>query len=88
MWNIGPVQLETNLIQFAVEKEAHDAINFLYLLMQSKEKEFEYKIWGKSPETHNSQLLLPCVPTHKYQHNVLHINCLVGKLSAFQIWKE
>jgi hypothetical protein len=53
---------QQSTIKFTMGKETHNSINFLDLLMQRKEKEFEYTIHkSHSNRTHNTQRLLPSI---------------------------
>jgi hypothetical protein len=87
--NIDKAQAAFNeqqpIIKFTMRKEALNPINFVGLLIQRKEKEFEYTIHRKPTQTHIIILNDCC---HPCEHKILSIKYIVNRFSTYSVSKE
>jgi hypothetical protein len=72
-------------INFTIEKEEHNCINFLDLTIHRKKTKLEFAIYRKHTQT---DIIIPNDSCHPYEHEIASINYLTNRLHAYPITNE
>jgi hypothetical protein len=76
---------QNNDIEFKVEKEHHNSINFLDITIHRRNKKLEFEICRKS--THTDIIILND-SFYPYKHKTSAIQYLINRVSTYPITKE
>jgi hypothetical protein len=72
-------------INFTIEKEEHESVNFLDIVIHRNGKNFEFAIYRKPTQT---DILIPNSSCHSYEHKLSSINYLVNRLYTYPITEK
>jgi hypothetical protein len=72
-------------INFTIEKEEHESINFLDLVIHRNDKNLEFEISRKPTQT---DIIIPNSSCHPYEHKLSGINYLVNRLYTYPITEK
>jgi hypothetical protein len=75
---------QTN-INFTIEKEEHNCINFLDLTIHRKKTKLEFSIYRKHTQT---DIIIPNDSCHPHEHKIVSINYLTNRLHVYPLTKE
>jgi hypothetical protein len=87
--NVGHTLNELNKLQssikFIMEKETHDSINFLDLIIHRKEENMKFTIYRKPTQT---DIIIPNSSCHPNEHKRSSISYVLNRLHTYPISKE
>jgi hypothetical protein len=72
-------------INFTIEKEQHESINFLDLAIHRKNKNLQFSIYQKPTQT---DIIIPNSSCHQYKHKLSGINYLLNRLHTYPITEK
>jgi hypothetical protein len=72
-------------INFTIEKEQQEFINFLDIRIHRKDKNLQYSVYRKPTQT---DIIIPNNSGHSYEHKLSGINYLLRQLHTYPITNE
>jgi hypothetical protein len=72
-------------LQFTVEKEKHETINFLDLTIHRKKEHLQYAIYRKPTYT---DIIIPNSSCHPHEHKISSINFLINRMRTYPMKTE
>jgi DNA-directed RNA polymerase subunit L len=76
---------QNNNIEFKVEKEHHNSINFLDLTIHRRNKTVEFEIYRKPTHT---DIIIPIDSCHPCEHKISAIKYLINRVNTYPITEE
>jgi hypothetical protein len=72
-------------INFTIEKEQYESINFLDLTIHRQTNKLQFSIYRKPTQT---DIIIPNDSCHPYEHKLSGINYLLNRLHTYPITEE